>query len=101
MSNTTAQDEAVLEEEILLPPKRYGVYLLNDDYTPMDFVVQLLQKIFLMDFDRAESMMWEIHRCGSGLCGRYSLDVAQTKKWQVDNAAGEAGHPLQCVIEVL
>jgi ATP-dependent Clp protease adaptor protein ClpS len=81
------------------PPSMYKVYLLNDDYTPMDFVVEILQVIFAKSQQEAITIMLHVHRKGLGLCGVYTYDVAETKVSQVMQAARTAEHPLQCKLE--
>ncbi|BAO80636.1 uncharacterized conserved protein [Serpentinimonas raichei] len=81
------------------PPKLYQVLLLNDDFTPMEFVVQVLQEFFNKDRESATQIMLKIHLEGRGLCGVFSRDIAQTKVDQVLQAAAQQGHPLQCVSE--
>lgn len=81
------------------PPKRYGVFLLNDDYTPMDFVVEILCDIFAISEPKAVAIMLKVHHEGSGLCGIYSRDIAETKQQQVMLRASEEGFPLMCVIK--
>ncbi|MDO4696058.1 MAG: ATP-dependent Clp protease adapter ClpS [Neisseria sp.] len=83
----------------LQPPKKYGVFLLNDDYTTMDFVVDVLQKVFAMPQERAAAVMLLVHHEGKGLCGVYSRDVALTKQKQVADMAAAEKQPLQCVVE--
>lgn len=83
------------------PPKRYGVFLLNDHYTPMDFVVDILMDIFRLPEYQAEAVMLQIHHQGKGLCGSYTRDIAQTKQQQVMAQAVAFGHPLMCTIEEL
>lgn len=83
------------------PPKRYGVFLLNDHYTPMDFVVDILMDIFRLPEPQAEAVMLQIHHQGKGLCGSYTRDIAQTKQQQVMAEAAAAGHPLMCTVEEL
>lgn len=85
--------------EIVKPPKQYAVILLNDDFTPMDFVVHILQNIFYMPESLAESVMLKIHHEGRGVCGVFSWDIAHTKKDQVDDASRQAEYPLRCVVE--
>lgn len=80
-------------------PNLYRVLLLNDDYTPMEFVVVVIQEFFGKDRETATQIMLKIHLDGKGVCGVYSRDVASTKVDQVMDAAREAGHPLQCVSE--
>ena len=83
----------------LAPPPLYTVLLLNDDFTPMDFVVHVLQKFFSMDRERAMQIMLKVHMEGQGICGIYSRDVAATKVEQVTTYARENQHPLACVME--
>ncbi len=83
------------------PPRMYQVLMLNDDYTPMEFVVVVIQEFFGKDRETATQIMLKIHLDGRGVCGVYSKDVAQTKVDQVLDAARKAGHPLQCVSEPL
>jgi ATP-dependent Clp protease adaptor protein ClpS len=81
------------------PPQMYQVALLNDDYTPMEFVVVVIQEFFNKDRETATQIMLKIHLDGKGICGVYSRDVAATKVDQVSEAARKNGHPLQCVAE--
>jgi ATP-dependent Clp protease adaptor protein ClpS len=81
------------------PPQMYQVVMLNDDYTPMEFVVVVIQEFFNKDREQATQIMLQIHLDGKGVCGVYSRDVAATKVDQVLDAAKKAGHPLQCVSE--
>jgi ATP-dependent Clp protease adaptor protein ClpS len=83
------------------PPQMYQVAMLNDDYTPMEFVVMVIQEFFSKDRETATQIMLKIHLDGKGVCGVYSKDVAATKVDQVQDAAKQAGHPLQCVSEPL
>jgi len=95
------KDDSVLEAKkakVKLPPM-YQVLLLNDDYTPMEFVVLVLQKFFGMTRERATQVMLRVHREGMGVCGVYPHDVASTKVQQVSNYARKHQHPLQCVME--
>jgi ATP-dependent Clp protease adaptor protein ClpS len=87
------------QEQRVEPPKLYQVVLLNDDYTPMEFVVLVLQEYFLRDIDTATQIMLKIHHEGRGVCGVYSRDIAATKVELVQAAAKRAGHPLQCIME--
>ena len=77
----------------------YKVVLLNDDYTPMEFVVMVLQEYFKRDLETATQIMLKIHHEGRGVCGVYTKDVAATKVELVLAAAKRAGHPLQCIME--
>ncbi|HVP08196.1 MAG TPA: ATP-dependent Clp protease adapter ClpS [Burkholderiales bacterium] len=95
------KDDSVVEAKkakVKLPPL-YQVLLLNDDYTPMEFVVLVLQKFFGMNRERATQVMLKVHREGMGVCGVYPHDVASTKVQQVSNYARKHQHPLQCVME--
>ncbi len=98
---THKQDEFVLEatRARTTPPPLYKVLLLNDDFTPMDFVVDVLQKFFGMDRERATRVMLQVHREGMGLCGVFPRDVAATKIEQVVSYARQHQHPLACVME--
>lgn len=87
------------QEQKLKPPPMYQVLLLNDDYTPMEFVVAVLQEYFNKDRETATQIMLCVHRDGKGVCGVYSKDVAATKVEYVLTHARKAGHPLQCVME--
>lgn len=93
--------ELVLERvrQPVKPPEMYQVVMLNDDYTPMEFVVVVIQEFFGKDRDTATQIMLRIHLDGKGVCGVYTRDVAATKVDQVMDAAQHAGHPLQCVSE--
>ncbi len=83
----------------MMPPQMYQVLMLNDDYTPMEFVVMLIQEFFAKDLSAATRIMLKIHTEGKGVCGIYPRDIAATKVNQVMDAANRAGHPLQCVCE--
>ena len=83
------------------PPSMYQVVMLNDDYTPMEFVVIVIQEFFSKDLETATQIMLKIHLDGRGVCGVYSRDVAATKVDQVLDAANKAGHPLKCMSEPL
>ena len=95
------KDDAVLEAKKarVKPPPMFKVMLLNDDYTPMEFVVVVLQKFFAMTRERATQVMLMVHREGIGVCGVYPRDVASTKVEQVASYARKHQHPLQCVME--
>ncbi len=81
------------------PPKKWGVLLLNDDYTTMDFVVMVLQEVFGLEQERAVAIMLRVHHQGRALCGVYTCEVAQVKQKQVLSLAQQAGFPLMCVVE--
>ncbi len=97
----SGDDAVVLERQPakVQPPQMYQVLMLNDDFTPMEFVVVVIQEFFGKDRETATQIMLKIHLDGKGVCGVYSRDVAATKVDQVLDAAKEAGHPLQCVSE--
>lgn len=80
-------------------PSMYKVLLLNDDYTPMEFVVLVLESFFNKSNAEATRIMMHVHKKGVGLCGVYTFDVAETKVMQVMSAARQAQHPLQCTME--
>lgn len=80
-------------------PKLYKVLMLNDDYTPMDFVVYVLERFFGMGTDKAHQVMLHVHMKGVGICGVYTFEVAETKLVQVMDFARQNQHPLQCVME--
>ena len=82
------------------PPQMYQVVMLNDDYTPMEFVVVVIQEFFGKDRETATQIMLKIHHEGRAVCGVYTRDVAATKVELVLAAARRAGHPLQCILEV-
>ena len=97
-----ATQDGVAVEEVkpkLKQPPLYKVIILNDDYTPMDFVVEVLQKFFGMDLGMATQIMLHVHTRGMGVCGVYTRDVAETKVHQVNNYARENQHPLLCTME--
>ncbi len=77
-------------------PSRYKVILINDDYTPQEFVVWVLANVFRRTIEESRKIMWTAHTTGTAVCGVYSLDIAQTKVIEVHKYAEEAGHPLQC-----
>jgi ATP-dependent Clp protease adaptor protein ClpS len=80
-------------------PAMYKVLLLNDDYTPMDFVVQVLEQFFNKSRDEATRIMLHVHRRGVGLCGVFTYEIAETKVMQVMDYARRSQHPLQCTME--
>ncbi len=94
-------DGSVLEAEHVStkPPPMYRVLLLNDDYTPMDFVVGVLQQVFLLTREQATQVMLQVHRTGVGTCGVFTKEVADTKVLQVQELAEAHQHPLQCTME--
>ena len=80
-------------------PPLYRVILLNDDYTPMEFVVQVLEQFFSMGREKATQVMLAVHTQGKGVCGIYPQDIAETKASQVNQCARDSGHPLLCEVE--
>ena len=80
-------------------PSLYKVLLLNDDYTPMEFVIQILEKVFGKGQDEAYEIMMHVHRHGVGICGLFTFEVAETKVTQVIELARRHQHPLQCTME--
>ncbi|GMN02112.1 ATP-dependent Clp protease adapter ClpS [Erythrobacter sp. MTPC3] len=80
-------------------PSQYKVLLLNDDYTPMEFVVMVLKRFFSMDIEQATQVMLHVHQKGVGVCGIFPYEVAETKVNQVMDFARQNQHPLQCTLE--
>ncbi|GMR16813.1 MAG: ATP-dependent Clp protease adapter ClpS [Gammaproteobacteria bacterium] len=100
-SPTLHDDGLALQEakpELKKPPM-YQVILLNDDYTPMEFVVLILENFFGMDRERATRVMWNVHTKGKGICGIYGKDIAETKVVQVNEYSRTHQHPLKCTLE--
>ncbi|MBA3026824.1 MAG: ATP-dependent Clp protease adaptor ClpS [Sulfurimonas sp.] len=89
-----------LSDEVMIKyPKKYKVYLLNDDYTSMDFVIDILISIFHKSYEEAEKIMLDIHKKERGLCGVYTYEVAETKVMQVTRKAKDSGFPLKATME--
>ena len=80
-------------------PPMYKVILLNDDYTPMEFVIHILESFFGMDRERATHIMLNVHTQGKGICGIYTRDIAETKVAQVNDYSRQHDHPLLCTME--
>lgn len=101
MPDRYADDELAIQtsEPELKKPSMYEVIMLNDDYTPMDFVVEVLEDFFAMGREQATRVMLAVHHKGSAVCGVYSRDVAETKAMQVSQYASECDHPLQCQVQ--
>ena len=97
---TKTQRDAVQETERTraMPPPLFKVLLLNDDYTPMDFVVTVLQRFFSMDREQATRIMLKVHNEGRGLCGVFPRDIAATKVEQVSAFSRQHQHPLACIM---
>ncbi len=83
----------------LKKPPLFRVLLLNDDYTPMEFVVEVLEQVFGMDRQNATRVMLEVHTQGKGVCGVYTYEIAETKVAQVSSFAEQQQHPLLCTLE--
>ena len=93
-------DLAVQESKPKLKrPPLYKVVILNDDYTPMDFVVHVLETFFNMNVELATKVMLEVHTKGKGICGTYTREIAETKVEQVNQYSRENQHPLLCTME--
>jgi ATP-dependent Clp protease adaptor protein ClpS len=89
-----------LEEDTKIKyPKKYKVLLLNDDYTSMEFVIDILMSIFHKSFKEAESIMLEVHKKDKGVCGVYTNEIAETKVMQVHKKARDSGFPLRAEME--
>ena len=96
---TKQENLNLLERSKTQPPKLYKVILLNDDYTTMEFVIEVLKTFFSMSPERATQVMLKIHNEGSAVCGVYPKDIAETKTFQVSAFAKQHGHPLRCHTE--
>jgi ATP-dependent Clp protease adaptor protein ClpS len=101
LSDTVYEDDVLEQEEKpkLKRPPMYKVLLLNDDYTPMDFVVSVLEIFFGMNRDLATHIMLQVHTRGKGICGTYTREIAETKVTQVNSYARDNKHPLLCTME--
>ena len=97
------QETAILQrqEQQVKPPSLYQVVLFNDDFTPMEFVVQVLENFFNHTRQSAMLLMLKVHHEGRAICGVFTKDIAATKVDTVLTAAQKAGHPLQCTMEAL
>ncbi|WP_159564622.1 ATP-dependent Clp protease adapter ClpS [Budvicia diplopodorum] len=91
--------DAELDEALKQPPSMYQVILNNDDYTPMEFVIEVLQKFFSYDIERATQLMLTVHYHGKAVCGVFTAEVAETKVTQINTYARENEHPLLCTLE--
>lgn len=96
---STNLEHELLEVTSLKHPTKYMVFILNDDYTSMDFVVDVLMSIFHKTHQQAESIMLEVHKKEKGLCGIYSHEIAETKVMQVAKKAKNHGFPLKATME--
>jgi len=98
MAGTDIQlDEKI--KVVVSEPKRWKVILLNDDSTPMDFVISMLMEVFKHSADTAKEVMLEVHQTGSGIAGIYSFEIAEAKAVETTNQARTNGHPLQIKLE--
>ncbi len=97
---TSVREVTAPEETKVKPPPLYRVILLNDDYTPMEFVVDVLRRFFGMNIETATRVMLKVHTEGKGVCGVYPREIAETKAVEVNDFARAAEHPLLCDIEV-
>ncbi len=96
----SADDLALADvRQELQPPAMYKVLLLNDDYTPMDFVIEVLNVYFKMSEDKATQVMLHVHTRGRAVCGIFSREIAETKVAQVNEFSRLKDHPLQCTLE--
>jgi len=95
----THTDLELIEEIALKYPKKYKVYLLNDDYTSMDFVVDILMSIFHKSYEESEAIMLEVHKNDKGLCGVYTHEIAETKVMQVHKKDRDNDFPLKSIME--
>ena len=84
----------------LKKPRMYRVVINNDDYTPMEFVVHILENFFSMDRAKATRVMMDVHNSGKGVCGLFTRDTAETKMLQVNDYSKKHSHPLMCSMEV-
>ncbi len=100
-SNPIADRDVAVEEAEpkLKRPALYRVILINDDYTPMEFVVEVLETVFGMERNRATRVMLEVHTKGKGICGVFTYEIAETKVAQVMGVAQQQQHPLLCTME--
>ncbi|MEM0909776.1 MAG: ATP-dependent Clp protease adapter ClpS [Pseudomonadota bacterium] len=97
--NVDGEKLAQKQRQKTQPPPMYKVILNNDDYTPMDFVIQVLMKFFLMDLEKANQLMLTVHYHGKAVCGIYSAEIAETKVMQVNQYSRKHQHPLMCTME--
>ncbi len=95
----TNTDLELFEETLIKHPKRYKVLLLNDDYTSMEFVIDVLMSIFHKSYEQAEVVMLEVHKKEKGICGVYTNEIAETKIMQVHKKARDSGFPLRAEME--
>ena len=89
----------IRKDEKVQKPSKFRVVILNDDYTPIDFVVELLSRVFRKSIEEAAALTLSVHNSGSAVAGVYTYEVAETLKQQADTLSREAGHPLQMILE--
>lgn len=102
IKNTDQNNEVLIQKNTkkkLKRPSLYKVIMLNDDFTPMDFVVYLLKTFFQKNHDEASKIMLDIHNKGSGICGVFTYEIAETKILKVINTSRNNGFPLFCILE--
>jgi len=100
LEEVIGQDLAAEEvEPALKKPRKYKVILLNDDYTPMEFVIEVLISFFRLNEDAATRVMLQVHTQGRGVCGVYTRDIAETRVAQVNDYSRSSQHPLLCSME--
>ena len=98
-ASATAKTAAAKTSAKFRTPKQHRVVMVNDDYTPMEFVIDVLQSVFRLDYTKATSIMLAVHHKGKATCGEYARDIAETKVAKVLQLAAAAGHPLYCYTE--
>ncbi|PCI01621.1 MAG: ATP-dependent Clp protease adapter ClpS [Zetaproteobacteria bacterium] len=99
---TPDQEKIILEladKQAIKPPSMYEVLLLNDDFTPVDFVEEILMKYFFKNSGEAEIITMQVHKQGRGICGVFPKDIAESKALQVESFSRQHHHPLQCIAE--
>lgn len=101
--STTQTPEHIIEQQTgrtdIKPPSMYEVVLLNDDFTPMDFVEDVLMRFFAKSEEQSQQITLQVHHQGRGVCGIYPKDIAESKALQVESFSRQHNHPLQCIAE--
>lgn len=102
MANKPQDNDIALKPTVAKPklPPMFKVLLLNDDYTPMEFVVEVIERFFNKSREQATQIMLKVHTEGAAICGIYPQDIAETKMNQVVSYARQSQHPLQCIVEM-
>ena len=98
-SQNEESEVSILEKQKVQLPRKYKVLLHNDDYTTMEVVILVLKKFFNKSFEEAQAIMLSVHNTGSGVCGIYTFEVAESKVQKVNRFSKEHGHPLKCSYE--